>query len=92
MNGRKVSLEEIERGLKDVREAMTGMGDSLTLAREAFLGFSATRANPSGLALVHACPPDGSGLMPCCGRTPLEVSVRDRMSVDGIDVTCEGLR
>ena len=90
MNRREVGLEEIRRGFGEVREAMAEMGDSLTLARDSFRAISATRDNPSGL--THACPPDGSGLMPCCGRTPLEVSAGDRMSVDGIDVTCEGPR
>lgn len=38
---------------------------------------------------VHACPPDGSGLMPCCGRTPFE-AVPDRMTTDPRSVTCQG--
>ena len=37
---------------------------------------------------THQCPPNGgSGLMPCCGRTPFEVPRTDRMTVDGV-VTC----
>lgn len=39
---------------------------------------------------VHACPPDGSGIMPCCGRTPFEVPRTDRMTSDPALVTCTG--
>jgi acyl-CoA reductase-like NAD-dependent aldehyde dehydrogenase len=39
--------------------------------------------------VVHACPPDGSGLMPCCGRTPFELPRTDRMSADPTLVTCQ---
>lgn len=38
-------------------------------------------------APVHACPPNGSGLMPCCGRTPFE-AISDRMTSDPTQVTC----
>ncbi len=37
--------------------------------------------------VVHACPPDGSGVMPCCGRTPFEC-MADRMTSDPDLVTC----
>ena len=36
---------------------------------------------------VHACPPDGSGLPPCCGRTPFELPLGDRISSEA-PVTC----
>lgn len=39
---------------------------------------------------VHACPPDGSGLTPCCGRTPFELPRTDRMTVHLDRVTCGG--
>jgi hypothetical protein len=51
MSGRKVSLEEIKRGLKEVCEAVDAMGDSLTVARVSFARFSARRSNPSGIDL-----------------------------------------
>ncbi|MEU9323243.1 hypothetical protein AB0D91_05425 [Streptomyces canus] len=38
--------------------------------------------------VVHGCPPDGSGLTPCCGRTPFELPRTDRMSTDPAAVTC----
>lgn len=39
--------------------------------------------------LIHACPPEGSGIMPCCGRTPFEVTSH-RMTQDREKVTCRG--
>lgn len=42
--------------------------------------------------VVHACPPQGSGLMPCCGRTPLEAPIEDRITEYGPLVTCGGAR
>ncbi|MCZ4602953.1 hypothetical protein O3S80_04030 [Streptomyces sp. Lzd4kr] len=39
--------------------------------------------------VVHACPPDGSGLTPCCGRTPFELPLSDRISSE-VPVTCPG--
>jgi hypothetical protein len=37
--------------------------------------------------IVHACPPDGSGLTPCCGRTPFELPLGDRISSEA-PITC----
>jgi hypothetical protein len=45
-------------------------------------------AQPPGV--THRCPPEGSGLMPCCGRTPFEVSRCDRITLDPALVTCTG--
>lgn len=39
---------------------------------------------------VHACPPVGSGVTPCCGRTPFELPRTDRMETDPELVTCTG--
>ncbi|MDX2749606.1 phage tail tape measure protein [Streptomyces scabiei] len=39
---------------------------------------------------VHACPPLGSGLMPCCGRTPFEAT-GERLAMDPRLVTCQGV-
>lgn len=38
--------------------------------------------------VVHAAPPIGTGTMPCCGKTPLEVSHDDHMTVHRDQVTC----
>lgn len=39
---------------------------------------------------VHGCPLDGSGVTPCCGRTPFELPRTDRMATDSTPVTCPG--
>ncbi|MFG3046294.1 hypothetical protein ACGFZR_15360 [Streptomyces sp. NPDC048241] len=39
--------------------------------------------------VVHGCPPDGSGLTPCCGRTPFELPRGDRISSEA-PTTCPG--
>lgn len=38
--------------------------------------------------VIHACPPDGSGEAPCCGRGLLELPRADRMTLDPARVTC----
>ena len=38
--------------------------------------------------VTHLCPPDGGGLMPCCGLTPFEVPRTDQMTLDPALVTC----
>jgi hypothetical protein len=37
---------------------------------------------------VHACPPDGSSLTPCCHRPPTELPRTDRITNDPETVTC----
>jgi hypothetical protein len=38
--------------------------------------------------VVHQCPPGDAGTMPCCGRTPFEVSPGERITLDPELVTC----
>lgn len=38
--------------------------------------------------VTHRCPPSGSGLMPCCDRTPFEVPEWHRLTLDDPPVTC----
>jgi len=40
---------------------------------------------------IHACPPEGSGIMPCCGCTPFE-KIRDRITDDPRLATCGRIR
>lgn len=37
---------------------------------------------------VHLCPPVGDGVTPCCGLSPFELSVTDRITLKESDVTC----
>lgn len=39
---------------------------------------------------THLCPPGDKGIMPCCGRTPFEVSPRDRLTLIHDLVNCPG--
>ena len=41
-------------------------------------------------SVVHGCPPDGSGLTPCCHRSPIDLPLTERISLDGSEVTCKG--
>ncbi|UJV41616.1 hypothetical protein [Streptomyces sp. AMCC400023] len=52
------------------------------------LGLSALRGDRVDSVVIHACPPDGTGLTPCCGRTPLELPRTHRMTNDPAMVTC----
>lgn len=38
--------------------------------------------------IVHITPPQGSGLTPCCGKTPFELPRTDQMTTEHTDVTC----
>lgn len=38
--------------------------------------------------VIHACPPVGSGVMPCCDRSPNVVPVWHRITLDAEFVTC----
>jgi hypothetical protein len=53
---------------------------------------SCALCNGTGVApspeVTHACPPEGEGLTPCCGRTPFELPMTDRMTLDPALVTC----
>lgn len=40
------------------------------------------------IEVVHSCPPPGSDVMSCCGRTPFEVPRYHRMTLDPDLVTC----
>ena len=41
------------------------------------------------VVVVHACPPVGSSLTPCCGRTPFELPLGDRIGSEA-PTTCKG--
>lgn len=44
--------------------------------------------NTTPAETVHACPPGGSGLTPCCQRPPTELPRGDRMTENPDAVTC----
>ena len=49
------------------------------------------RYNPHGHdEVTHQCPPEGSGVMPCCGLVPLQVPLWHRLTLNPELVTCTG--
>jgi hypothetical protein len=46
-------------------------------------------AFPPDYEVVHGCPPGGSGLTPCCGRTPFELPPTDRITSDPTHISCK---
>jgi hypothetical protein len=63
-----------------------GRGDAAPTGEQ--LAQAQREADPG--SVVHACPrPADDGIMPCCGRTPFEVVLTDRMTLDPALVTCE---
>jgi hypothetical protein len=38
--------------------------------------------------IVHRCPPDTTGIMPCCGKPVMEASKTDRITTEAERVTC----
>lgn len=92
------------RGMRAVYQLCRqyGFGDELIPASEvlAALGLdeNANTVEPAAGArqdgaqpqeVVHGCPPPGSGVTPCCGRTPFELPRTDRISTEA-PVTCPG--
>lgn len=51
---------------------------------------SEEREQIEAVELTHGCPYLGGHVTPCCGRTPFELPVTDRMTVDPRLVTCRG--
>ena len=82
-------LEKMDFDLMDVRNAMESLGRSLAVVTTEFERLSKLVIGEEDTT-VHACPPDGSGLMPCCGRSPIDVPLTERISMDGTTVTCTG--
>ena len=48
-------------------------------------------AERDAVSVVHACPPKGSGVMPCCGATPFEKQ-GERLTTNPALVTCDRQR
>ena len=55
---------------------------------EMWLAYNTLDHLPQAHEVVHQCPADGEGVMPCCDRTPFEVDPVSRMTLDPALVTC----
>ena len=64
----------------------------LTATRDLLLTENARlRKERDAARVVHACPPKGSGVMPCCGATPFEKQ-GERLTMDPALVNCDRQR
>jgi hypothetical protein len=63
----------------------------LTAARAEVERLKDRAAKDDAGVTIHACPPKGAGIMPCCGRTPFEV-MADRMTTRPEFVNCDRVR
>ncbi|MFF7946981.1 hypothetical protein [Streptomyces griseorubiginosus] len=63
--------------------------DHAVAVLDRFQSQSTTDQERQAEEVVHGCPPDGSGLTPCCGRTPFELPLGDRISSEA-PTTCPG--
>jgi hypothetical protein len=77
--------QEMESWLREPEDYEWGR--KVTNAILAIENEAAAPAPLSASPIVHLCPPEGSGIMPCCGRTPFEAT-DDRMTLDPALVTC----
>ena len=84
-----VEVEEMARNAADVHAAMETLGRTLRVVMAAFEELERVVFGKEE-AVVHSCPPGSSGLMPCCGRSPMDVPLTERISLDGTAVTCKG--
>ena len=73
------------RQVLDQRDELTATRDLLT-AENARL-----QKERDAARVVHACPPKGSGVMPCCGATPFEKQ-GERLTADPALVNCDRQR
>ena len=68
--------------------AETGVGDEVGEKLCTAIG---RNPDTGDVEIVHQCPPDGRAVMPCCSRTPFELSRgTSRMTNDPALVTCKG--
>jgi hypothetical protein len=81
MTGRQCACPELDGRITHLKATCT---DPLV----ARFGLHGEPAAPQPKAVVHQCPPEGYGIMPCCGRTPPEVPRSDRVTLDPSAVTC----
>lgn len=85
----ELAAEEMSLNLGDVHAALESVGRALSVVSAEFERLSKLVLGEEN-TVVHACPPDGSGLTPCCGRSPIDLPLTERISLDGTSVTCIG--
>ncbi|MFJ4682015.1 hypothetical protein [Streptomyces sp. NPDC088789] len=73
-----------------IRAAIPGMYARVGFRLEDVLNEAAGAQQQPDTEIVHGCPPDGSDLTPCCGKSPVELPRYDRMTINTAAVTCPG--
>lgn len=82
-------IKRMAREAENVRAAMEVLRRSLKVAMD---DFEALRKiiSGDGEEIVHACPVGTSGIMPCCGKNPVDVPLTQPIRTDPNSVTCQG--
>jgi len=86
----KAALDELHKRKIDIsdRVLVLNVGGYIGESTASEIAYARARGVPIDyLELVHACPPGGSSVTPCCGRSPFEM-LADRMTLDAALVTC----
>ena len=73
---------------QDMRDRLVKAEAERDAQHEQVLRLTAER---DAVSVVHACPPKGSGVMPCCGATPFEKQ-GERLTTNPALVTCDRQR
>lgn len=85
-----INLRADGHKLREISE-ITGLDKSSIsyyLSGKRKVGMNAVRKYKECTSVVHECPPESSGLTPCCGKTPFELPKKDRLTLDPKLVTC----
>jgi hypothetical protein len=84
------ALAEIDVNLRGVGEAWDRVCRALQETQAAMEELREKIFGPED-SVIHACPPDGSGLTPCCLRPPGELPHTDRIAIADVPITCPGV-
>lgn len=83
-------MDEASREV-NIQAALEVARQSLDVATRAFEELARMLA-PEEETVWRGCPPDGCGLMPCCGRAPFEIPRDDRFAEFPGQFTCKGVQ
>lgn len=82
-------LKRMATEIDEIRAAMMTLGRSVAVVMEDFNALNRVIMGDR-VGITHACPPGMTGIMPCCGRGPMDVPLTERIVTDQNAVTCRG--
>lgn len=82
-------IKRMAREMRDIHAAMEVLGRSLKVVVEDYRALRLAALGDED-SIVHACPTDTSGIMPCCGRSTMDVPLTEPIRMDPAVVTCRG--